>query len=175
MPVLAVEAGRSAAGQRAATSHTAAVATPLVSREALFEQAGVITTPGFGDLVETTALLASQPVQPAQSYEQMGASLLLSQALVDPVTGRLQRVFGITQVKIDPTFVNGTDLPLAQFTIQQQVTKQLTLTYSTPLENSSNPLIVQAELWISPEWSATALRDQYGLFSVKLRYKRLFH
>ncbi len=63
MPVLAVEAGRSAAGPRAAAaSHTAAVATPLVSREALFEQAGVITTPGFGDLVETTALLASQPV-----------------------------------------------------------------------------------------------------------------
>ena len=73
MPVLAVEAGRSAAreGGRggaqticggSAASHAAAVATPLVSREALFEQAGIITTPGFGDLVETTALLASQPV-----------------------------------------------------------------------------------------------------------------
>jgi len=62
MPVLAVEAGRSAVGQRAAASHTAAVATPLVSREALFEQAGVIATPGFGELVETAALLASQPV-----------------------------------------------------------------------------------------------------------------
>ena len=62
MPVLAVEAGRSPVGQRAAASHTAAVATPLVSREALFEQAGVITTSGFGELVETTALLASQPV-----------------------------------------------------------------------------------------------------------------
>jgi acyl-CoA synthetase (NDP forming)/GNAT superfamily N-acetyltransferase len=62
MPVLAVEAGRSEAGQRAAASHTAAVATPLVSREALFEQAGVILTRGFGDLVETAALLASQPI-----------------------------------------------------------------------------------------------------------------
>src|SRR5579859_3122571 len=62
MPVLAVEAGRSAVGQQAAASHTAAVATPLVSREALYEQAGIITTPGFGALVETAALLASQPV-----------------------------------------------------------------------------------------------------------------
>jgi acyl-CoA synthetase (NDP forming)/GNAT superfamily N-acetyltransferase len=44
MPVLAVEAGHSD------------------SREALFRQAGVITTPSFGDLVETAALLASQPV-----------------------------------------------------------------------------------------------------------------
>ncbi len=35
---------------------------PLVSRDALFEQAGVITVPGFGDLIEATALLATQPV-----------------------------------------------------------------------------------------------------------------
>ena len=62
MPVLAVQAGRSAAGQREASSDTAAVVTSLVSREALFEQAGVITTPGFGELAETAALLASQPV-----------------------------------------------------------------------------------------------------------------
>jgi succinyl-CoA synthetase alpha subunit/GNAT superfamily N-acetyltransferase len=62
MPVLAVEAGRSEAGQRAAASHTAAVATPLVTREALFAQAGVIVVPGFGDLIETAALLATQPV-----------------------------------------------------------------------------------------------------------------
>ncbi len=32
-----------------------------VSREALFEQAGVITTRGFGELIQATALLATQP------------------------------------------------------------------------------------------------------------------
>jgi acyl-CoA synthetase (NDP forming)/GNAT superfamily N-acetyltransferase len=62
IPGVTVEAGRSAAGQRAAASHTAAVATPLVSREALFEQAGIIATPTLGELIETTALLATQPV-----------------------------------------------------------------------------------------------------------------
>jgi acyl-CoA synthetase (NDP forming)/GNAT superfamily N-acetyltransferase len=31
-------------------------------QEALFEQAGVITTRGFGELIETTAMLATQPV-----------------------------------------------------------------------------------------------------------------
>ncbi len=60
MPVLTVHAGRSQAGQRAAASHTAAVASPLVSREALFEQAGIIATPTFGELVEATAFLATQ-------------------------------------------------------------------------------------------------------------------
>jgi acyl-CoA synthetase (NDP forming) len=51
MPVLTVLADRSAPET-----------TPLVSREALFQQAGVITTRGFGELIETTALLAAQPV-----------------------------------------------------------------------------------------------------------------
>ena len=45
MPVLTVRAGR-----------------PEDSREALFEQAGVITTHGFGELIETAALLATQPI-----------------------------------------------------------------------------------------------------------------
>ncbi|MGE5286136.1 MAG: GNAT family N-acetyltransferase [Micromonosporaceae bacterium] len=62
MPVLTVPAGRSAAGQSAAASHTAAVATPLVSREALFEQAGIIVTPTFGELLDAVALFATQPV-----------------------------------------------------------------------------------------------------------------
>jgi len=61
MPVLTVHAGRSEAGQRAAASHTAAVASPLVTREALFEQAGIIAVPSFGELMGATALLATQP------------------------------------------------------------------------------------------------------------------
>ena len=50
MPVLTVQAGRSG------------TVPALVSRDALFEQAGIITTYGFGELIEATALLASQPV-----------------------------------------------------------------------------------------------------------------
>ena len=62
MPVLTVDAGRSEAGQRAAASHTAAAATPVVTREALFRQAGIIATRDLGELLDATALLASQPV-----------------------------------------------------------------------------------------------------------------
>ncbi len=83
MPVLAVQAGRSVA----AASHTAALATPLVSRDALYEQAGVITTPGFGELVETTALLASQPVPAGRTVAIVsnvgGAGLLAADACTD--------------------------------------------------------------------------------------------
>jgi acyl-CoA synthetase (NDP forming)/GNAT superfamily N-acetyltransferase len=62
IPVLTVVGGRSAAGQRAAASHTAAAATPRLTQEALFGQAGVIVTSSLGELIEVSALLACQPL-----------------------------------------------------------------------------------------------------------------
>jgi acyl-CoA synthetase (NDP forming)/GNAT superfamily N-acetyltransferase len=61
-PMLIVDAGRSEAGERAAASHTAAAATPVITREALFEQAGIIAARDIGELIDAAALLASQPV-----------------------------------------------------------------------------------------------------------------
>ncbi len=62
IPVLTVIGGRSAAGQRAAASHTAATATPLVTQEALFGQAGIVATHSLGELVDAAALLSCQPL-----------------------------------------------------------------------------------------------------------------
>ncbi|MES4903197.1 MULTISPECIES: GNAT family N-acetyltransferase [unclassified Streptomyces] len=61
MPVLTVDAGRSDAGRRAAASHTAAAATPTMTRRALFTQAGIIATHSIAELVDTAALLYAQP------------------------------------------------------------------------------------------------------------------
>ena len=63
MPVLTVIGGRSRrAARRAAGSHTAAAATPLVTQEALFGQAGIIATQSLGELIDAAALLACQPL-----------------------------------------------------------------------------------------------------------------
>jgi acyl-CoA synthetase (NDP forming)/GNAT superfamily N-acetyltransferase len=62
LPVLTVDAGRSAAGRRGAASHTAAAATPTVTREALFRQAGITATRSIAELIETAALLHAQPL-----------------------------------------------------------------------------------------------------------------
>lgn len=87
MPVLTVHAGRSAAGQQAAASHTAAVATPLASRQALFEQAGIIATPGLGELTEAAALLATQPAPAGRTVAVIsnvgGAGVLAADACTD--------------------------------------------------------------------------------------------
>ena len=62
MPVLTVDAGRTDAGRRAAASHTAAAATRTMTRQALFTQAGITATRSVGELLETAALLHSQPL-----------------------------------------------------------------------------------------------------------------
>jgi len=61
MPVLIVNANRSAAGLRLAAARAAAEATPQLTRQALFEQAGVIATGNLGELLDAVTLLAAQP------------------------------------------------------------------------------------------------------------------
>jgi acyl-CoA synthetase (NDP forming)/GNAT superfamily N-acetyltransferase len=85
MPVLTVHAGRFAADQDAGASHPAAAA--LASREALFEQVGIIAAPGLGELVETAALLATQPVPAGRTVAIVsnsgGAGALAAEACAD--------------------------------------------------------------------------------------------
>jgi translocation and assembly module TamB len=116
-------------------------------------------------------LLANAPSQPPQSFQQMGESAILSKALVDPVANRLQRVFGVTQLKIDPTFTSGSELPQAQLTLQQRVATNITFTYVTAL-NNPNAQTIRIEMTLNPQWSAMATRDENGIFSINLLYKR---
>ena len=86
-PVLTVHAGRSAPGQRAAASHTAAAAAPLITRQALFEQAGIIATASFGELLDVAVLMASQPVPAGTAVAIVssggGAGVLAADACAD--------------------------------------------------------------------------------------------
>lgn len=118
-------------------------------------------------------LLANEPSQPAQSFQQMGESQIVSKAVADPIASRLERVFGISKLKIDPTFTGGSELPQARLTLQQQVTSQLTFTYVTAL-NDPNTQIIRAEWALNPRWSAVASRDQNGIVSLNFFYKKQF-
>ena len=61
-PIVAMKSGRSAAGTRAATSHSASLANLDVAVDALFEQAGVIRASTLEELMDVAVLLANQPV-----------------------------------------------------------------------------------------------------------------
>jgi acetyl coenzyme A synthetase (ADP forming)-like protein len=62
-PIVAVKSGRSAAGARAASSHTGALlAATDANVDALFRQSGVIRTDTLGELFDVASLLDNQPV-----------------------------------------------------------------------------------------------------------------
>jgi acetyl coenzyme A synthetase (ADP forming)-like protein len=61
-PIVAVKSGRTIAGSRAASSHTAALASPDVAVDALFRQAGVIRVDTLEDLLGAAMVLAHQPL-----------------------------------------------------------------------------------------------------------------
>jgi acetyl coenzyme A synthetase (ADP forming)-like protein len=61
-PIIAVKSGRSAAGSRAASSHTGALASSEVAVRELFRQAGVIRVDTIEELFDAANLLANQPV-----------------------------------------------------------------------------------------------------------------
>ncbi|MPZ71749.1 MAG: GNAT family N-acetyltransferase [Nitriliruptorales bacterium] len=61
-PIVAVKSGRTTAGERAASSHTGALAAGDVAVAALFRQAGVIRTDTLEELFNVATVLANQPV-----------------------------------------------------------------------------------------------------------------
>jgi acetate---CoA ligase (ADP-forming) len=61
-PIVAVKAGRSQSGRRAASSHTAALAASDEAVDALFHQAGVIRAESLDELLGVAAGLSNQPL-----------------------------------------------------------------------------------------------------------------
>jgi translocation and assembly module TamB len=105
--------------------------------------------------------------------QSVGESALLSQALSSQVTGRLQRLFGVSRIKIDPNvglpgFTSG-----ARVTVEEQVTRDLTLTYVTNTA-SSQYKIIQFEWAFGENVSLLGIRDQNGIFGVELRHRQRF-
>jgi acyl-CoA synthetase (NDP forming) len=97
MPVLTVLAGRS--GQETAGRPAA----PLVSREALFEQAGVIITRGYGELIEATALLTTQPVPAGRTVaivSNVGSAGLLAADACTDLGLAVHRPHGLTRRRL---------------------------------------------------------------------------
>ena len=57
--IVGIKSGATSAGERAAASHTGAMATSDTAVQALFEKAGIIRVPGRGELINTACALAA--------------------------------------------------------------------------------------------------------------------
>ncbi len=61
-PIVAIKSGRTKAGGRAASSHTAALAASEVAVDALFRQTGIIRADTLEEMFDLAAALANQPL-----------------------------------------------------------------------------------------------------------------
>src|SRR5262249_23604849 len=76
-----------------------------------------------------------------QSGVYAGTDTLIGQALSAGVSGRLQRFFGVSRVKIDPQLTTLDTTPQARLTIEQQISRDITLTYVTNLTGALQQLV----------------------------------
>jgi translocation and assembly module TamB len=119
------------------------------------------------------AAMYSQQNTAPQSWQQTGATALLGQAIASPVAGRLQRFFGVSNLRIDPAIGGVENNPQARLTLEQQVTRDITFTYITNV-TQSNPQVVRVEWSLGRNWSAVALREENGEFGLDFYFKKRF-
>ncbi|MDX1980151.1 MAG: translocation/assembly module TamB domain-containing protein [Bryobacteraceae bacterium] len=102
-----------------------------------------------------------------------GTETLLGQALSAGVSSRLNRFFGVSRVKIDPQLTGLESTPQARLTIEQQISRDITLTYVTNLTGALQQL-VRLQWDISRTWSVTATRDENGVIGADILYRKRF-
>ncbi len=118
----------------------------------------------------TTAAVAN--AQTRSNLLETGASTL-SQAVAAPVSNRLQRFFGVSRLKIDPSLTGVENIPQARVTLEQQVSRDITLTYITNFARTQEQ-IVRIQWDINRRWSAIAIREENGVFGIDFQYRKRF-
>jgi translocation and assembly module TamB len=116
--------------------------------------------------------LASAPSNTAPTSVS-GNNSLLAQAFAPSSGGRLQRFFGVSHIKIDPQLTDITAVPQARLNLEQQVSPDVTLTYSTNLARTDQQ-IVRVEWDLSKKLAVVALRDENGAFGVDFQIRKRF-
>ena len=131
------------------------------------------------DVIALLALGRTQEEQSMVTQQQQNVgtnsttNALLGGALNATVSNRVQKLFGVGSVKIDPTFVGSLGNSTARVTVEQQVSGNVTLTYATNV-NSSAQQLIQAQIGVTQNVSLVAVRDENGVFSMVVKVHRRY-
>ena len=132
----------------------------------------IIALLAVGRTPETVSSLANTQMTNNNSAFTSGANTLLGQAL-SPVSSRLERLFGVTHIKIDPLVQGLDNSTQARLTLEQQVSRDISITYITNLTHTTEQ-IFRFEWTLSKQYSIVGLRDENGAFGMDLLYKKQF-
>jgi translocation and assembly module TamB len=132
----------------------------------------IIALLALGRTNEESAQLQEQSGQ--SGFSDQTSDLILNQAINDTASSRFQRLFGASNIKIDPQGLTTITNPVSngpQITIEQQFANNLSLTYSTNVSQSSQQ-IIQGEYYVNRSVSLVGNRDQNGVVSFDIQVRR---
>jgi translocation and assembly module TamB len=127
--------------------------------------ADIINLLAFGQTTEASAMNATPANQQAES--------LVASQVSSQVTSRISKAAGISQISISPVLAGGTTAgpPGANLTIQQRVTGNLFVTFSTNVATTQGQTI-QGQYQVSPRVALSATRDPNGGFALDTLIKK---
>jgi translocation and assembly module TamB len=128
--------------------------------------ADIINLLAFGETAEASA------ASPATPTNQAAMGLVASQ-VSSQITSRVAKIAGISQLSINPVLAGGSiQGPAgATVTVQQRVTGNLFVTFSTNVATTQNQVIM-GQYNVSPRLSFSVTRDQNGGVAFDTLFKR---
>jgi translocation and assembly module TamB len=146
--------------------------TPSYRSDPPLSSSDIISLLALGRTTEESAnpaMMGTSQYQP--SVSESASTALIGQALNATVSSRVQRLFGVSRLKIDPNVGGALNAGLARVTVEQQVSNKLTLTYITNL-NQSAQQIIQFEYNVDKDVSIVGVRDQTGVVSFDVLFRK---
>ena len=129
-------------------------------------QSDIINLIAFGQTAEQAATSPSTPAS-------VGAESVLAQGVSGQVSGKIEKLAGISQITIDPLISNSQGDPGSQVAIQQRVSGSLLLTFSTDV-TSTQSQTVAVEYRAQKNLRISVIRDQNGGYGIDARIHKAF-
>jgi translocation and assembly module TamB len=135
------------------------------SSDPALPSADIIHLLAFGQTTEASAANATPANQAAET--------LVANQVSSQVTSRISKVAGISQLSINPVLAGGSSQGPAgaNITVQQRVTGNLFVTFSTNVQTTQGQTI-QGQYQVSPRVAVSATRDPNGGFAVDTLIKK---
>jgi translocation and assembly module TamB len=126
----------------------------------------IINLLAFGKTTEAQAANAN-------AGGSLGPESVLASGISSQIAGRFQRIAGISQLSIDPVLGPNQGAQGARITVQQRVTSNLFVTFSSDV-TSTQEQTIQVQYQLNSRWSVNADRDQNGGFGFDARVHTSF-
>ena len=108
---------------------------------------------------------------PQFGFAESASNAVLGEAINQTVTNRMQRLFGVSSIRINPSVGGPDNNPNARLTVEQQVSGNVTLTYVTNLTRSAQQ-VIQFEYNINSEYTLQGIRDENGVVTFDLLIRK---